>query len=163
VQADRDGAHCERQADDDVAHKERREADVLAQAGVLKKLQQAHTGDERWKHERPKRKRDQRLARAKAMAREREGERQREQRADERGDGAKLQAEPQRIDPFRRERAAPPLQREAARRKLRPVRFVERDRRGDQDRTEHEHVHEDHRRSEGGPRRHGFDPLTRGS
>src|SRR5688572_18952751 len=82
VQADRDGAHRERQADDDVADEQRSEADVLAQAGVLEELQQAHAGHERRQHERSERERHERFAAAKAMAREREREREREQRTD---------------------------------------------------------------------------------
>jgi hypothetical protein len=118
VQADRDGAHRERQADHDMPQQQSGEADVFAQARVLEKLQKADPGDQRREHQRTERQGDDRLAALEAIAGERKGERQREGGADQRGEASELQAEPQRIDPFGRQRALPPLQREAARREL---------------------------------------------
>jgi hypothetical protein len=75
VQADRHRTHREGQADHYVPDEQRGEADVVAQTGVLKELQQSHAGDQRGQHQRAQRQRDHCLAPAEAVTREREGER----------------------------------------------------------------------------------------
>ena len=60
--------------------KQRGEAHVLAPAEILEELQQPDAGDQRRKHQRPERKRDERLAAAEPIPVKRKGQRQREDR-----------------------------------------------------------------------------------
>ena len=140
LQADRGGAHRERQADRHVSAQQRRQPDGVAQADILKQLQQAGAGHQRRQQQRPERQCEQRRATAKVVPHQREGQRQCEQG----GAGARrqpeLQAEQQRVDPLPRKRAAPPLQGKSARREERAVRRVEGHCRRDQDRPQHEGI-----------------------